>query len=194
MGRLGKGILLLIALVGAWSLTGGAHAQPPLPSSFYGRVILDGKDIAAETPVVAYVKGVAVARTKSLMYRGHSVYAINVPGDEPSTAAVEGGIQGDSVSFAVQDRYFAIERGTWSLGTNVELNLSAATSGTPTPASAIIALGEATPTVAALPLASPTPFGASTGGGIPGVVWVLLVLAVVAGVGVWAWTRLGRTS
>lgn len=195
MSRLKSIFLLLVSLgtLGSLLITDPAHAQPPLPSSFYGRVILDGKDIAAGTTVVAYVKGVAVARKPSQIYQGHSVYAINVPGDDPTTSTVEGGVQGDTVSFAVQERYGAKEVGTWSLGTNVELNLNASTSGTPVSLGTGVAPGPATPTVVALPFASPTA-AATSGGGIPGVVWVLLVLAVILGVGVWAWVRLGRAA
>ena len=114
---------LLIALV-LLLLTGApAWAVPPLPSSFYGRVTLDGEDVNPGVVVSARINGVKYAETTVVSYEGHSVYAINVPGDDNELPGVEGGVEGDIVVFYVAD-YRAIETAVWHSATNVEHDIS----------------------------------------------------------------------
>jgi len=101
------------------------EAMPPLPSSFRGTVKWDGTNVPAGTVVSAWINGVKYAETQSQMYQGNSVYAINVPGDDPeTTGVVEGGVEGDTIVFKVGDST-ASPTGTWHTGTDVELNLTA---------------------------------------------------------------------
>jgi len=101
------------------------EAAPPWPSSFYGAVKWDGTNVAEGTVVSAWINGVKYAETQSQMYQGNSVYAINVPGDDPeSTGVVEGGVEGNAIVFKVGDST-ASPTGTWYSGTDVELNLTA---------------------------------------------------------------------
>jgi hypothetical protein len=66
------------------------------------------------------------------MHEGNSVYSIAVPGDDPDTLQVEGGVLGDTIVFQV-DGANASETGTWQSGTNVELNLTVDEDEPPTP-------------------------------------------------------------
>ena len=98
--------------------------QPPLPSSFYGRVDFDGTDVSPGAAVSALINGIQFAETTALVYEGHSVYAINVPGDDPESAAVEGGVEGDVITFRVLG-YPSPDTAAWHSATNVEHDLGA---------------------------------------------------------------------
>jgi len=101
------------------------EAIPPLPSSFHGTVKWsNGNNVAEGTTVSAWINGVKYAETQSQMDAGVSVYAIDVPGDDPETTEVEGGVEGNTVVFKVGDST-AGQTGTWHTGTDVELNLTA---------------------------------------------------------------------
>ena len=114
--------LMLFMLSGASAL-----AVPPLPSSFYGRVTLDGLDASPGVLVSAWIKGVKYAETEVETYEGHSVYAINVPGDDDDTPGVDGGVEGDVVSFRVAG-YAAAETAVWHSAVSVEQSISARSS------------------------------------------------------------------
>jgi len=110
-------VLLLLAGAPAW-------AVPPLPSSFYGRVTLDGEHVSPGVLVSAWINGVKYATTNVVSYEGHSAYAINVPGDDADSPGVEGGVEGDIVVFYVAD-WRAIETAVWHSATSVEHDISA---------------------------------------------------------------------
>jgi len=113
--------MAMIILLG----TSVAEAAPPLPSSFRGTVKWNnGNNVPEGTTVSAWINGVKYAETRSQMDAGDSVYAIDVPGDDPETTEVEGGVEGDIVVFKVGDST-ADQTGTWHSGTDVELNLTA---------------------------------------------------------------------
>ena len=114
---------LLIALVLLLLAGGPAWAVPPLPSSFYGRVILDGEDVSPGVVVSARINGVKYAETEVVSYEGHSAYAVNVPGDDDESPGVEGGVEGDIVVFYVAE-YRAVETAVWHSATNVEHDVS----------------------------------------------------------------------
>jgi len=101
-----------------------AAEAPPLPSSFYGTVTLDGADVPAGTPVTAWVRGVQVAQAPSRTTDGDAVYVIDVPADDPATTQIEGGREGQAVLFKV-DGYAAGQLGTWRSGVVTELDLAA---------------------------------------------------------------------
>ena len=110
-------------------------AFPPLPSSFYGTIKLNGANVADGTLVEAVVNGKVVAQSYTQMYEGDSVYTISVPGDDASTSTtVEGAKEGDAISFKIGG-IAAGQAGAWRSGTNVKLDLSATASAPPnTPA------------------------------------------------------------
>lgn len=104
----------------------GARADtlpPPLPSSFYGRVTVNGQDVPAGTPITVGSWGLVYAQTTSLMYEGSSVYSVNVPGDHPDTPEREGGREGEVLQFTVAG-VLANQTATWHSGSNHEHALS----------------------------------------------------------------------
>lgn len=100
-------------------------SPPPLPSSFYGTITINGENVAPGVSVSAWINGVKVINEDTLLYKETSVYAIDVPGDDPSTPEIEGGVNGDEVVFYIGTQR-ADQTGTWLSGANQELNLSAA--------------------------------------------------------------------
>jgi hypothetical protein len=105
-----------------------ALAMPPLPSSFYGTVTINGANAPLGAKVSAKIKGTQYAYTTVLLYQGQTVYSLDVPGDDPATPSViEGGVPGDTVAIWVGETP-ANETAPWRSGTNVTLNLTAASS------------------------------------------------------------------
>jgi hypothetical protein len=129
-----KNLAKILALLGLFlaSLFSArpALAFPPLPSSFYGTVKVDGANVPDGTAVKAFVNGKVYAQALTQTYQGNSVYSLNVMGDDSSTPAVEGGIDGDSIIFRIGEEV-ADQTGIWKSGTNVNLDLTAFT-GAPT--------------------------------------------------------------
>ena len=109
--------LMILPLIVAFS------SPPPLPSSFYGSVTIEGWPAPVDTPVEAYIDGQLVAQTKVLLFEGQSVFALDVPGDIGDTETVEGGTTGDPVIFTVAGRA-ATPAGEWRSGTNQRLDLN----------------------------------------------------------------------
>jgi len=114
---------LLIVLVLLLLAGGSAWAVPPLPSSFYGRVTLDGEDVSPGVVISARINGIIYAETTVSIYEGHSAYAINIPGDDNESPGVQGGVEGDIVVFYVADGR-AVETAVWHSAANVEHGIS----------------------------------------------------------------------
>ncbi len=123
-----KRLTRIIALLGisllSLFITRPVLAFPPMPSSFYGTVKVNDADVPDGTIVKALINGKVFAQGKTQTYQGSSVYSLDVPGDDPDTAAIEGGIDDDKVSFTVGGT-IVNQTGTWKGGTNVNINLSA---------------------------------------------------------------------
>lgn len=100
-----------------------ALAVPPLPSSFYGTVKMDGVNVPDGTTVTAWINGVQYASTTTTTIGSDSVYAMDVPGDDPATVPIEGGTAGATIVFHI-GALTAAETGTWAEGTNVQRNIS----------------------------------------------------------------------
>lgn len=119
--RLITTILLLVLFMGTYSMV---EAVPPLPSSFHGTVKVNGAYVPAGTVISAWIDDVQYAQTTTELYLGESVYAIDVPGDDSSTAGIiEGGTSGDTIVFKI-DGVPASQTGSWTSGTYVARNLS----------------------------------------------------------------------
>ncbi len=192
--------LFLAGLAGLLAVT-PALAIPPLPSSFYGKVQVNGKNVPDGTVVRALIGGNVYAEGRTQAYQGSSVYSLDVPGDEAGTQALEGGREGDTVQFEVGG-VLAGQTGTWHSGSNTNLDLSAQTSSAlaappptiaPPPTQTAISPG-ARPT-ASMDLARVTPVTTSSGGGSadpPDSVFVfamVIVALVTVGGAVWALVR-----
>ncbi|MFQ5593659.1 MAG: hypothetical protein ACE5HA_05885 [Anaerolineae bacterium] len=108
----------------AWAM--GAVKQtapPPLPASFYGTVTVNGADAPEGTPVSAWIDGIRYATTDAFIFDGRSMYAMDVPGDDPATPEVDGGRPGDTIVFHVGGLK-AGQTATWQGGTNTALDLT----------------------------------------------------------------------
>jgi len=103
-------------------------AFPPLPSSFYGTVKLDGGNLPEGSVVQALISGQVYASSEVSLYQGDSVYSLVVPGDDTATTEVEGGKAGDTVQFKVSG-VLANQTGIWQSGSNVNLELTADSGG-----------------------------------------------------------------
>jgi hypothetical protein len=115
---------VILALVLALFNISTALATPPLPSSFYGTVKLNGANVPSGTAVTARCNGVQYSLSPYNVYLGNTVYSLNVPGDDPATLdKVEGCVSPTTVSFYIGD-FLADQRPSWNAGTNVNLNLS----------------------------------------------------------------------
>ena len=110
--------------------TGAVLAAPPdVPSSFYGQVKVFGDNVPADTVVSATIGGVTCGQaTVQEDAESGSVYALNVLADDPDTAEVEGGREGEAIIFVITfpdgNRYTATPKGVWHGGTEVQLNLT----------------------------------------------------------------------
>ena len=120
-----RGITAIIAILGILFINvTPALAVPPLPSSFYGTVKLDGENVPGGIQVTAWINDVQYTYSNIQIYEGDTVYSLDVSGDDSSTTGViEGGTQGDTVIIKIGDR-IADETGTWQTGTNQSLNLN----------------------------------------------------------------------
>lgn len=111
---------------------GAVYAVPPLPSSFYGKVSLNGSNLPEGTVIEALINDKVISEAQTLIYSGDSVFAIDINGDDPSTGGLEGGKENDVIRFRIGG-LMAKETGTWHSGTNVELNLTITATNTPQP-------------------------------------------------------------
>lgn len=109
--------LLLISQVG-WAMF------PPLPSSFYGQVKVNGQNVPEGTVIRALINGKPCGQTTTKMFEGTSMYGLNVNGDETDTKDIDGGVEGDTIQFEIGG-VLAKETAVWKGATNIELNLSA---------------------------------------------------------------------
>ena len=116
------GMCLLSVLISI-PATEPALAFPPLPSSFYGTVKVDGVNVPDGTRVQAVIAGVPYAEAATQTYQGESVYSLDIKGDDLDTQVVDGGIEGDPIVFMV-GKETADQTGAWQGGTNTNLNLS----------------------------------------------------------------------
>lgn len=104
-----------------------ARALPPLPSSYYGTVKINGANVPADTIVSAWINGGKFAYSAVTLISGQTVYSLDVPGDDPfTTDVVEGGVEGDIIVFHIGN-LVANQTATWHIGTNVSRNISVTT-------------------------------------------------------------------
>ncbi len=102
----------------------GYQNVPPLPYSIYGRAMVNGADASAGSLITAWIGGIKYAETRSFDYEGQTVFSLDVPGDDPDTAAKEGGLPGEEVVFKIANLP-ASPAGIWQSGTNSNVDLSA---------------------------------------------------------------------
>ncbi len=120
---------LFLAITLVLSNVSTVFAQPPLPSSFWGTVKLDEAIAPAGTVISARINGIQYATT-TVTISGDAYYLVKVPGDDPATSDIEGGVSGDTVVFYIGG-YVADQTGSWVSGPNVLLNLTGSTNHAP---------------------------------------------------------------
>jgi len=138
-------IIGLLASLFLGALPTRVQALPPFPSSFLGQVSLNGLDIPVAVRIEALIDEKVVAYNHSFMHEGHSFYFLDVPGDDPSTAVIEGGKAGQEITFLIGG-VEAEQTANWASATNVRLDLTASAPYTFTPPPTLTHTPTRTPT------------------------------------------------
>jgi hypothetical protein len=112
-------LLLLLANVSA------VKALPTMPFYFHGTVKSNGANVPPGTQISAWINGIQYAVTSYILYNGNTYYGLDVPGDDPTTPVIEGGVTGDTVDFYLGNS--KTDQTAILQGTNVSLNLTAPT-------------------------------------------------------------------
>ena len=164
------GLLLAVILIAVFGTT--VRAVPPLPSTFYGTVKVDGANVPDGTLVTAWIDGAQYGQASTFTFNDESWYSLDVLGDDPDSPAKDGGVSGDIVSFRIGSDD-AVQTGVWSSGTPVQLNLTTSTGPTPTPTATQTHTPTQTPTPSPTHTNTPTPTVTPTPstGTIQGLVW-----------------------
>lgn len=115
-------LLLVLLMIAA---TAG---PPPLPSSFWGTIEVDGTPVAEGTIISVWIGGVKYGECQASIYQDWSgvYHTSNVPGDQVGTDQVEGGVEGDVITFRIDD-LVAQETAVWHSGTVERLDLTGIT-------------------------------------------------------------------
>ena len=113
-------ILTLVLLLGRILFV---KAMPPLPSSFYGTVKIDGQYAPAGTRITARINGVIFAESTVTIDAGGTYYTLDVLGEDGDLPGKQGGEDGDSIVFFIGDLP-ASQTALWQSGINVELDLT----------------------------------------------------------------------
>lgn len=111
------------ALLASLLLTVPVWAVPPLPFSPYNRVTMYGNDVATGTAISAKCGSVTAGTTTAIIFEGHSVYSLNVLGNDTDTEEKDGCDEGETVTFWVSGVQ-ADQTATWVSGADQELNLT----------------------------------------------------------------------
>lgn len=149
-------LLLCISLL--LTYFGRVKAATPLPASFYGTVKINGENVPEGTIIRAIINGQVVATTQAILFQGQTVYDIEVPADDPNTAIVDGGRDGDVIRFMLAG-FMVRKTATWQSGTDTEFNLSLTANATLPPPQPT---DTPPPTQTAVTLPTPTPTNTPT--------------------------------
>src|SRR5947207_3125706 len=90
-------MVLVIVFMLMLTTSSRMQAAPSLPASFYGTVAIDGASAPVGTFVSAWIDDVKVAETATFTADGNSVFRIDIPGDDPDTPTIEGGVAGKTI-------------------------------------------------------------------------------------------------
>ena len=115
---------LLAALALALTFGLGADDAPPLASSLYGTLTVDGGAVAIGTEVVAEIDGVVLETSEVFATPEGAGYRLDIPGDRLETAEREGGRPGEAIRIVVGGAEVP-ESLAWSEGTYRRLDLTA---------------------------------------------------------------------
>jgi len=125
MGR--KTLLISLILLCLFLMPRSASNAARLQSArFYGYATLDGHAVPSHSPISAWIAGQKVAEGPSFPFAGRSLFAFQVPVENPLHDGREGGREGDVVTFQVGDAV-AEETAIWHAGANQEVSINAVT-------------------------------------------------------------------
>jgi hypothetical protein len=116
----------MLALCG---VSGASAAPPGLPATFYGTVRIQSGSVPSGAVVRAYIGGVALDQAVvQFDPQEGAVYLLSVRADDPDTPGLDGGRNGDVVTFRLElpggTTYDMLQKGTWQSGGASRLNLS----------------------------------------------------------------------
>ncbi len=112
-------VALLIVALGAASVA----ALPPLPSSFWGVITVNGARIPLNAQLTAHVESVQCGTAHIFAYGGTTYYSISVTGDDPDTPEREGGREDELIEFRLNGVPLATTA-RWHEGTNLRLDMA----------------------------------------------------------------------
>jgi uncharacterized repeat protein (TIGR01451 family) len=92
-----------------------AASPPPIASSFYGSISAAGRSVPDGSAVSAWVNGTQLAQGTTFTADGASAFVLDVPGDIPDTAAIEGAQPGQTIVFKVAGAT-ANQTTAWQMG------------------------------------------------------------------------------
>ena len=98
-------------------------ALPPIPSSFWGTITMNGARLPLSAELTAYVYGVKCGQAHIFLYMGTTYYSISVNGDDPDTPEREGGREDDPIEFRLNGVPLATTA-SWHGSTNVRLDMN----------------------------------------------------------------------
>lgn len=120
-----SGLAFALSVLAGSALVAGVNALPPqLPHMLYGALTLDGTLADDGTQIDVLVNHVPFTNVSVQTSEGYAgIYRAFVPTDDPDTPEVEGGVNGDNVSFAVPG-YEIAQTTTFEMGRVENLDLS----------------------------------------------------------------------
>jgi hypothetical protein len=101
-----------------------SNNPPPLPSSFFGEIHIGPTPPAPGTVIEARIPSISgvVAATVVVQLGASLVYSLDIAGDDPGTPAIEGGVEGDLITFRMGGR--AVATAPWHAGTHTRLDFN----------------------------------------------------------------------
>jgi hypothetical protein len=95
---------------------------PILPASFYGEIHFNEDPPVIGATIEAWVNGMSTPAATTLVQGNPLSYLIDVPGDDPGTTQIEGGVEGSTVTFMLGGR--SIATASWHTGTHTQVDLN----------------------------------------------------------------------
>jgi PKD repeat protein len=125
--KMSKALIGLISgMLLALTSTAVVFAVPLLPLSIYGTLTIDNADSSVGTPVTAWLNDSQVAQTTTTTAGGATVFTLDIPADDPDTPEIDGGVEGQVITFRVGDLP-AAETAIWHSGDHTRVDLTAQT-------------------------------------------------------------------
>ena len=115
-------IPIILFLLNVLSISQDVFAVPPLPHTFYGTATRSGVAVPDGTVISAWINGVQYA-SDTTPAGGPGTYSFNVPGDDLDTTEIEGGREGNIISFRLGTNW-ATQTYAFHTGETTQLDLT----------------------------------------------------------------------